>query len=94
MFTLKLYRGHTIRILEVESIQVFAAGPAAVLPDDPKNRTNDVREIACVVPSKHTGEVFYITQDIRKMRQTGCEVYNYAYLENANGSTTERIYPY
>lgn len=94
MFTLKLYRGHTVNVLEVESIQVYPAGPPDKMPDDPKDRTNDVREIVCVVPGKHTGEVFYITGDIHKMRACDFAVYNYAYLENANGKTTEKIYPY
>ncbi len=99
MFTLKLYRGHTVRILEVESVSLFAAGPVAKLADEVKDRTNDVREIACVLPNNPNGCVFYVTKDFKKVgaerwRFDNAQFYNYAYLENSSGATTEKIYPF
>lgn len=104
MFTLKLYRGHTVRILEVESVQIFAAGPAAKMADEVEKRTNDVREIACVAPGAPNGYAFYVTKDPKKLgtrfmsaerwKLESANFYDYAYLENSSGATTARIYAY
>lgn len=92
MFTIKLYRGHTIKIVQADSIEVFAAGPAAKMADDPKQRTNDVRELSAVNEGKGN-QVFYICKQ-KCYADVHSSVYAYAYIENAAGATTEKIYPY
>lgn len=94
MFTLKLYRGHTSKFIEAESLEVFSAGPASGIDEDPTKRTNDVREISCVIPGKPAGAVFYISTQKCWASELSKDVFHYAYIENANGRTTERIYPY
>lgn len=94
MFTVKLYRGHTSRYVQAESVEVFPAGPLDGIADDPKYRTNDVREISVV--NGNTNEVFYVasSQCWAHTLKGSPGVYNFAYIENEKGSTTEKIYPY
>ena len=94
MFTIKLYRGHTMRLLQAESVQIFAAGPATKMADEVKDRTNDVREIA-LSGSQDGSQVFYVSKAKCWANQDNpTDVYNYAYIENALGATTEKVYPY
>ena len=96
MFTIKLYRGHTMRLLQAESVEIFSAGPLEKTAPNPKDRTNDVREISlCGGPNGC--EVFYLAKEGVKCWVSELQsqsLYNYAYVENDRGATTEKVYPY
>jgi hypothetical protein len=93
MFTVKLYKGHSIKLIQAEQIDVYAVGPATGIADDPKERTNDVREVSCHCGEK-PNQVFYIT--VAKEPKAGWPfpAFDMAYIENENGATTEVVRPY
>lgn len=88
MFTVKLYRGTTSLYVQGESVQVFAAGPAKALADDPAKRTNEVREVAV------GGKAFYISKGKCWAHEANnINVFDVAYIENDRGATTEIVRP-
>lgn len=94
MFTVKLYRGHTSRYVQADSVEVFAAGPAAGIAEEPKDRTNDVREISIVVEGSNNNRVFYVAKGPCWVHEASAvDVYDVAYIENECGATTERVAP-
>lgn len=94
MFTVKLCKGHSIKLVGAIEVDVHACGPASGTAPEPKDRTNDVREISI---RKHDGttEAFYVAQ---KPQPEGwaeaIDFYDVAYIENMNGATTETVRPY
>jgi hypothetical protein len=97
MLTVKLYRGHTTRIVEATSIEVFACGRAKGSDDKPTMRTNKVREVSVVNDVNNKQEVFYIADDGEQLANSHAgttHFWNGAYVENAHGATTEIIRPY
>lgn len=97
MLTVKLYRGHTTRIVEATSVEIFACGKAKGSDDNPKLRTNKVREISVLT---HSGnhEVFFIADDDKQLANSHAGAQSHfwmgAYIENAHGATTETVRPY
>jgi hypothetical protein len=102
MLTVKLYRGHTTRIVEATSIEVFACGKAEGSDEKPTLRTNKVRELSVVNDVNGKQEVFYIADDGEQFANShgsgpylgGGHFWNGAYIENAHGATTETVRPY
>ncbi len=95
MFTIKLYRGHSSRYVQADSVQVFPAGPAKKMADDPAKRTNDVREIA--LSGTSGSSVYYVSKTFcwaHEAPNNGFDVYDRAYIENDRGATTEIVSPY
>ena len=96
MFTIKLYREHTTRIVQADSVEVFPAGPAEKMADDPAQRTNDVREIA-LVGTADNSTVFYVAKVpcwAHEPPYNRRDVYDAVYIENERGATTEVVRPY
>lgn len=92
MFTVKLYKDHTIRLVQANQVDVYAAGPVSGIAADPKDRTNDVRELSCV--NGETNQVFLITQSKEPKEGWAFPTFDMAYIENENGATTQVIKPY
>jgi hypothetical protein len=95
MFTIKLYKGHSVKIVSGSQIDVY---PAAQGQDE--NQKNDVREIFVkglggVIDGPQ--DAFYVA-DPRKQRPSGWaeEVvfYDRAIIENQHGATTEVVRSY
>lgn len=101
MLTVKLYRGHTTRIVEATSVETFACGKAEGSDANPTLRTNKVREISVLTPGG-AQEVFYVADDKKQFENShgsgpqfgGSHFWNGAYIENAHGATTETVRPY
>lgn len=98
MFTIKLQRGHTTRLVQADSVQIFAAGPAKQMAADPKDRTNDVREISVMVEgagSTSINRVFYVAKVKCWAHETeAVNVFDTVYIENDRGATTEIVRPF
>lgn len=94
MLTVKLQRGHTTKIVEAQAVEIFSAGPREKSADEPKDRTNDIREVSVV--SHDRNEVFYIGQHAEEPWWGAKHSYLYdrAYIENQNGKTVEVVQPY
>ena|ERR1035441_6180228 len=97
MLTVKLFRGHAIKIVEAEEVNVFPSGHAEGSEQDPRKRTNEVREIEVSTNNRTQGDAFYVA-DPSKPRPEGyaecIEFYDSAYIENARGATVEVVRPY
>ena len=95
MFTVKLVRGHTTKLVQAEQVDIYPAGPASGIADDPKDRTTDVLEL--VVKSGSHSEMFPIV-DTKKTKVLGWAdsvvFFDAAYIENDRGCTTEIVRPY
>lgn len=94
MLTVKLQKGHMTKIIEALEVDVYPCGKAPGSDENPRLRTNAVREI-----SVHTyGEgqqVFYVSEgDVDSHAGPSAEMWDVAYIENAHGATTERIRAY
>ncbi len=94
MFTVKLFKGHTIKIIGANEINIYASGNPSAAPAE---RTNEVREISvCNLDGAHQ-EAYYIA-DRNKPRPQGFAedvvFYDCAYIENTNGATTETVRAY
>lgn len=95
MFTVKLYKGHSIRLIQTSQIDVHPAGPLSAMAADPKDRTNDVRELDC--KDGDSNQVFMIAGSREPgLKQTlrGFPVFDMAYIENEAGATTQVVRPY
>ena len=96
MFTVKLHKGHNIKLVEAKQVEVFPAGPVSGTAADPKERTNDVREIS-ITPGWGTNSeinsVVYVSRGEPKF-DPPVEWYDEAYIENDKGATTQVIRPY
>jgi hypothetical protein len=99
MLTVKLCKGHTIKIVEATEVNVYNCGPAPGSEQDPGKRTGDVREIA---GSSWDGKsfAFYIVDPDRPIPEDhygfarDVEFWHCAYIENAHGATTETVRAY
>lgn len=97
MFTVKLIRTTTegmneIRLVEAEKVDIFPAGkPAAINSPEglPSPCTDKVRGIA--VELKGNIQNFYVGLD-PSQAMGDVDLYHCAYIENSNGSTTERVF--
>lgn len=96
MFTVKLYRGHTAMFVQGDYIEIFPAGPACKMDDDPAKRTNDVREVSVVVEGgQEKNRVFYVSKENCWAHESQSHyVFDVAYIENERGATTEVVRPY
>jgi hypothetical protein len=91
MFTVKLVRNNTMRLVEAETINIYPAGlpDTEGTADNPAPLTNKIRGISVTLGGKM--EVFHVGDDPSQI--TGdVDLYECAYIENSNGSTTERVY--
>ncbi len=92
MFTVKLRRQDAMYLVEAEKIYIYPAGK----PDGAEGSTlgqctNKIRQIVAKLDGKP--QVFYVGMDAAQI--TGdVDLYDYAYIENSNGATTERVYGY
>lgn len=95
MFTVKLMRGHTIKILQAEQVDIYPAGPATGIADEPKDRTTEVLEV--VLKNGDATQMFPI-YDTGKPRPASwhdtVEFFDMAYIENERGATTQVVKPY
>jgi hypothetical protein len=95
MFTVKLVRGHTTKIVQAEQVDIYPAGPASGCAPDPKDRTTDVLEV--VIKSGTHQEAFPIV-NTKKTEVSGWAdgtvFFDAAYIENDRGCTTEIVRPY
>jgi len=96
MLTVKLYKHHTTKIIEATEVNIFPNGRAEGSDNEPKLRTNKVREISIQTYSGRQ-EVYYIADDDKQLADSHAGIADYwhgAYIENAHGATTETIRPY
>lgn len=97
MFTVKLVRGHVMKILEAEQVNIYPAGPAAKgCAPDPEDRTTDVLEVA-IRKADGCTEAFYVVGAGKPRPQgwaDGVDFFDIAYVENERGATTEVVRPY
>jgi len=94
MLTVKLYKGHVMKVIEAVEVNIFPCGKAEGSDQDAKLRTNRVREIALARYGGHT-EVFYVSDgEAENQAGPGIETWDVAYIENAHGATTETVRPY
>lgn len=98
MFTVKFYKGHTAKIVEAETINIFAAGAQSGSDQNPALRTNKVREIQIVVPAQAKADVYYVGEPGVAVEGYAAEdtpyFYDVAFIENSHGATTETVRPY
>lgn len=97
MLTVKLVRGHEMKIVEAVDVTVRNAGkpdPNVVAPAN--HPTDSIREVSVRLHPGHT-ESFYVSQlGALPGSATGGEpipTWDVAYIENAHGATTERVLP-
>jgi hypothetical protein len=99
MLTVKLMRGHTIKIVEATEVNVYNSGPAQGSEQDPAKRTGDVREVAGRSWDGKTF-AFYIVDPYKPIPSDHygfaleVDFWDCAYVENAHGATTETIRAY
>jgi hypothetical protein len=93
MFTVKLCKGHTMRLIEAVEVNIYPCGRAAGGDDDPSKRTNKVREIA-VETSTGQHLAFYVGYEPDTHLTGVTDWWDGAFIENAHGSTTENVRPY
>jgi len=95
MFTVKLYRGHIVRMVQADQVDIYPVGPAAGTAPEPKDRTNDVREVATILGTRT--DAFFVA-DTSKGRPPGfaqeVQFFDSAFIENDHGATTEVVRPY
>jgi hypothetical protein len=99
MLTVKLYKGHTIKIVEATEVNVYNCGPAPGSADDPRKRTRAVREVAGL--GWHGGSfAFYVVDPDVPVPEDHhgfapqVDFWDVAYIENAHGATTETVRAY
>jgi len=98
MFTVKLIRGNVTKLVAATTIVIYPAGKpeeANESPAPPVVMTNKMREIS-VETSSGQKQAFYIGDDASR-EAAGIpvqELWDHAFIENANGATTERVYAY
>lgn len=99
MFTVKLCKGHSIKLVEAVEVNVYPCGPALGSDKDPKKRTNALREIAGITP-EGTSFAYYVCDRSKPIPKDNfgfadvVEFYDCAYIENARGATTETVHAY
>ncbi|HLW51299.1 MAG TPA: hypothetical protein VKW06_00525 [Candidatus Angelobacter sp.] len=97
MLTVKLCKGHTMKIVEASEVEIFPCGRAPNSDAEPEKRTNSVREIA-VTRWNGSHDVFYVSDGPvnDKVAHSGVDVeyFDCAYIENAHGATTEKVHAY
>lgn len=99
MFTVKLQKGHTMKIVEATEVNVYNCGPFPGSDTDPNKRVVDVREVA---GTSRDGEsfAFYIVDPNKPIPADRygfapeLEFWHCAYIENAHGATTETVRAY
>ena len=101
MFTIKLCRGSVTKLVQADEVNIYPAGPKSGgigfvgMAPEPKDRTNDIREIATLLGERSA--VFYITYP-SEPRPKGwsdeAEFFDSAYIENDKGATTQIVRPY
>jgi hypothetical protein len=99
MFTVKLIRGKVTKIVGANSINIFPAGA----PSN-KNKgegttqipeaTNQVREMSVETINGGQPQTFFIGYEGASCIHGQVELWEVAYIENANGATTERVCAY
>ena len=97
MLTVKLVRGHEMKIVEAVDVTVRNAGkphPNVVAPAN--HPTDSIREVSVRLHAGHT-ESFYVSQlgalPGSAMGGEPIPTWDVAYIENAHGATTERVLP-
>lgn len=86
MFTVKLMRGNTIKLVESETVHIYPAGKAAA---ENEPCTDRVRGISVTLHGNM--QVFHVGDDPTQIAGD-VDLYDCAYIENSNGATTERVY--
>jgi hypothetical protein len=100
MFTVKLIRGKVTKIVGANSINIFPAGkPAADDTVKEANQTvpeatNQVREMSVETINGGQPQTFFIGYEGAACIHGKVELWDVAYIENANGATTERVCAY
>lgn len=101
MLTIKLMKGHTMKIVEATEVNIYPAGKPELVPtkkgaEPMELPTNKIRELSVKL---YTGqqEAFYISDgDLTPHEHLGSieTLWDCAYVENAHGATTEKIAAY
>ena len=89
MLTLKLMKGHTIKIIEATEINIYPAHKS-----EDGRMDNKIREVA---GTRYDGNsfAFYVADEQKQDGFADCvEFYKCAYIENAHGATTEKVHAY
>lgn len=91
MFTVKLFKGKSIKLLCDKTVDVHAAGPSN--PDDPDGKPSSI-----VMEIVVADQAFYVA-DVSGGKtfpnfHKDQEFYDMAYIENAGGATTQTVKPY
>lgn len=97
MLTVKLVRGNTTKIVEAVEVDINAAGKPDPLSEEgkedtqPRPMTNKVRAIKAYL---HDGKEawYYVASSDADCGNGALELWDYAYIENAHGATTEKVY--
>lgn len=97
MLTVKLCKGHRMKIVEASEVEVFPCGRAEQSDEKPEARTNKVREIS-LTRWNGSHDVFYVSDEAVTPENSHAgpdeETFDCAYIENAHGATTERVHAY
>jgi hypothetical protein len=95
MLTVKLMKGNSTKIIEAVEVDIHPCGRAEGSDDNPKRRTNKVREI---IVRTHSGsrDAFYVsvTPGVDSHAGESADMWDCAFIENAHGATTEAVHPY
>ena len=89
MLTVKLMKGHVTKIIEATEVNIYPAHKG-----DDGRMDNKIREVA---GTKYDGNsfAFFVAEDSRHDGFADTvEFYKCAYIENAHGATTEKVYAY
>jgi hypothetical protein len=86
MFTVKLMRNNCITLVEAEKVHVYPAGTPETTDGI---ATNKIRAVSVSLMGKM--EVFHVGDDPKHFGGD-VDLYECAFIENSNGSTTERVY--
>lgn len=97
MFTVKFYKGHTSKIVEAETINIFPAGETETGEKSGKP-SNKVREVQIVLPAQAKADVYYVGEPNAEVLGYPLDemppIYDVAFIENSHGATTETVRAY
>ena len=99
MFTVKLIRGKVTKIVSANSINIFPAGTPSNKNEGEgttqiPQATNQVREMSVETTRGGQPETFFVGYEGAVCIHGPVELWDCAYIENANGATTERVCAY
>jgi hypothetical protein len=95
MLTVKLMKGHTMKIVEATTVNIFPAGKCEPVPTPQGSEpmelpTCKVREIS-LDTYRGVKEAYFVGNAGAECQYGPVELWDCAYIENVHGATTEKI---